>query len=168
MIFAIILGICIFSFIVGGILWLLAEKLSRVGTVRFWDGLLLVMLIIFSITFLTSVIWGLSGGFNYIKCPEFKQVIVQTNQIQELDNKNQENYIHDVAYIDSDKCIIYIDSYLKEQGWIHIFNDENIRIETYNFIPKNNLKSVDLRFNRHYEYKVFVPDGYKVVPIRLK
>ncbi len=165
MTFAIFLGVCIGSFVVAIILAVICEHWGPGG---FLEALLAISSAIFVISLVVSVIWMFCGGFNYIKNPEYNYVLTEEVSIAEFDTKKKETGIHDIAYIDSEKYIVYIDSALIEKARVTVCDGDEAQLEIYHCIPKNNTVSVDLKFNRHYEYKVYVPDGYKVVSINLK
>ncbi|MBQ8043252.1 MAG: hypothetical protein IJ272_03775 [Clostridia bacterium] len=165
MAFAIVLGVCIVSFIVGLILAFVCEGFGLCG---FWEWVLAFIAIVFVITLMVSIIWAFCGGFNYITSPEFNYILTDEANIAEFDTKKKVTGIHDIVYLDSEKCIVYIDSTINEKGRIKVYDGDEAHLEIYTCIPKNNSTSVDLGFNRHYEYKVYVPNGYKVVPINLQ
>ena len=165
MTFAIFLGICIASFVVAIILASICEFWGFGG---FLEAVLGISSVIFVLSLVVSVIWMFCGGFNYIKHPEFNYVLTEEVGIAEFDTKKKETGMHDIAYVDSENCIVYIDSTVNEKGWLTVYDADEAHLEIYHCIPKNNSKSVDLGFNRHYEYKVYVPSGYKVVTVNLK
>ena len=164
MTFAIFLGICVVSFVAAIILAVICEHWGLGG---FLEVVLGISSAIFVLSLVVSVIWMFCGGFNYIKHPEYNYVLTEEVSIAEFDTKKKETGIHDIAYVDSENCILYIDSTLNEKGRVTVLDSDESHLEIYHCIPKNSSVSVDLGFNRHYEYKVYVPSGYKVVTINL-
>ena len=130
-----------------------------------FSGICLMGLIV---SFVICLIWTFCGGYKYISEPTYDYILVEEVGIPEFDTKKKDEGKHDVVYIDTNNYIVYIDETVNDKKRVTLHYTDEARLEIYHCIPKNNSTSVDILFNRHYEYKVYVPENYKVVTINLK
>jgi len=126
------------------------------------DGVFNIILLLWIASGLLSIFWSIFGGYKYITKPQYNYELYAEVCILETDSYLPDDNKHDIARMDKDNYIIYVDSSTYKEKEVVICDSTEAKLEVYRCIPKNNFNSADVFFNRTYSYKVYVPENYKV------